>query len=151
MMLSSGQLVLPWFPTPFRLPAIASAALVFLTTSGAQATFSIVAVDTETRAVGGAVLSCIGDELSLSEVLAIDPEVGAAVSQSYFLASGRDEVLEQLVAGQSPEEAIAAATDPTFSSIRFKETFSQARRSSTRSRTDFLTRQGRWVRDCSLP
>src|SRR5690606_30422227 len=80
----------------------------------ASATFSIVALDTNNGAMGAAVVSCVGGDFNLSEVVVMQPHIGAAVAQSYFYAPGRDLIFAGLREGVVPDSAIAAALDPGF-------------------------------------
>lgn len=85
----------------------------------AYATYSLLAVDTETAEVGGFAVSCIGTELSLSEVIRLN-ESGIIAAQGYFFEEGRDEIARQLQEGAPPSQAIEAALaeslDPTSTS-----------------------------------
>jgi hypothetical protein len=58
----------------------------------------------------------VGRQLSLSEVIAIDPEIGGVVAQALYWPEGRDRVFEELRAGASPAASIQAAIDPAFDS-----------------------------------
>lgn len=84
----------------------------FLTLSSpANATYSLLAVDTENEEFGGFAISCIGTELSLSEVVRLNG-TNIIAAQGYFFEEGRDELALQLERGASPPEAMEAALDP---------------------------------------
>ncbi len=96
-----------------RLVALAFAFALALPVS-AGATLSVLAVEPESHTVGAVVASCVGDQFHLPDVVAIDPAHGGVISQSYFHAAGRDRILELLVAGNAPSDALAAVTTPSF-------------------------------------
>jgi uncharacterized Ntn-hydrolase superfamily protein len=80
----------------------------------ARATWSIVAVDAETREVGAAGASCILG----SEVIAIVvPDRGAAVAQAMTNPDARVELRERLGAGEPATRALGAVTTRWFDSF----------------------------------
>ena len=68
-----------------------------------MATFSIVAVDTNTGEVGSAGGSCIAGSIIISD---IHPSVGAIHTQSYYLPANQDYASTLMDEGYSPEEII---------------------------------------------
>jgi uncharacterized Ntn-hydrolase superfamily protein len=80
----------------------------------ARATWSIVAVDRQTREVGVAGASCIGG----SEVIAaLVPGKGALVAQAMSNLEGRDLGARMLGAGASPKDIVRRITTPEFDSF----------------------------------
>ncbi len=90
------------------LLALAAAALIPLP---AQATWSIVAVDLETREVGIAGATCGPFVWGIAEIV---PGVGAVASQYYTRRASKKTAAEELEAGATPAEALAVITDPDF-------------------------------------
>jgi len=82
--------------------------------TSARATWSIVAVDPQTQEVGVAVASCVeapyGTTL-LPQVAGVVPGTGALAAQALLDPQLRDYAVEQLAAGLSPAEVIAAVVD----------------------------------------
>ena len=66
-------------------------------------TFSIVAVDTNTKEVGSAGGSCIANSIIISD---IHPGVGVIHSQSYWLSANQQYASSLMEEGYSPEEII---------------------------------------------
>jgi uncharacterized Ntn-hydrolase superfamily protein len=96
-------------------PLVALAVLAALVPAPrlARATYSIVAADPVSGAVGGAVASCV--PLSTVErVYGAAPGVGALVTQSYLMDEARADGLAWLAAGRSPDEVVAALTDAAY-------------------------------------
>jgi uncharacterized Ntn-hydrolase superfamily protein len=79
----------------------------------AGATWSIVATDGVRGEIGGAAASCVGD-YDLNVLLGAAPGAGALHSQSFLNTQARDLGAELLAEGATPEEVIAAITDPAF-------------------------------------
>lgn len=100
-------------PSLRRIAQAASLGIILLC-ERAGATFSIVAVDTNNGEMGAVVVSCVGSDFDLSEVVRLHPDVGAIVTQSYFYAQGRDLIFTEMQEGSLPTSAIAAALDPLF-------------------------------------
>ena len=101
---------------PVRRPLAAFAlAATALAASSAHATYSIVAADTRTRAVGGAGASCVYPS-QVSIIYAVAPGFGAVHAQAQSNAAGRDRAAELLAMGQAPAAIIAAITAPSFDS-----------------------------------
>ena len=94
-----------------RFGLVAAAAGLTSAPKTAEATLSIIAVDTNTGEIAAAAVSCVGTDFDLREVIAIDPAVGGVMAQSYYFESGKEEALSALQEGLSPESAIARATD----------------------------------------
>jgi uncharacterized Ntn-hydrolase superfamily protein len=89
-------------------------ALLTLLAPGADATWSIVAVDPETREVGIAGASCIlGSELLARLV----PGHGAVAAQAIPNLAARDEIARRVAAGESPAAALAAVTEGSFDTM----------------------------------
>jgi uncharacterized Ntn-hydrolase superfamily protein len=81
----------------------------------AQATWSIVAVDPETREVGYAAASCTAD---VHQIAALVPGRGALVAQAMMNPAGRDRGAGLLREGAGPEAILAAVTAPDFDRSR---------------------------------
>lgn len=79
----------------------------------ARGTYSIVAVDVDTDRVGGAGTSCVGS-LGVEVIYGSVPGVGAVHAQANLNMAGRDEAVQLLGLGTSPDNIIAAITDPLF-------------------------------------
>jgi MYXO-CTERM domain-containing protein len=86
-----------------------AAGLAVLCPSSASATWSVVGVDAETREVGVAGASCIG---GVDRIAGLVPDVGALAAQALLDERNRDDGVALLRAGSSPDEVIAALTDP---------------------------------------
>lgn len=91
---------------------VAAFALGLLHSESTHATYSLIAVDTESGEMGGFAVSCIGRSLSLSEVVTVEPGVGIVASQGYFYEDGRDALHAELKRGASPSEALTVALSP---------------------------------------
>jgi len=99
---------------PRRHLGLYVAAALLLEATPACATWSIVAVDPETREVGVAGASCIGG----SEVVArVVPGRGAVAAQAIPSFAGRDELARLLASGKSPAAALAVVTSSAFDSL----------------------------------
>ena len=96
-------------------PAIAiSTAIAVLGLAGeARATYSIVAVDGDTRQVGGAGTSCIGAR-SVRVIYGGVPGAGVVHAQALGGGPGKDAAVAQLGAGVAPAAIILAITAPAF-------------------------------------
>jgi len=70
----------------------------------ASATFSIVAVDTVTGAVGGAGASCIGGSVIINDII---EGIGAVHTQAYWLAANQDNGHDLLEVGIAPDSIIS--------------------------------------------
>ncbi len=70
----------------------------------AQATFSIVAVDTLTGEVGGAGASCINDSYIINDLI---ESVGAVHTQAWWLQANKDNAHNLLAAGLTPDSIIS--------------------------------------------
>jgi uncharacterized Ntn-hydrolase superfamily protein len=81
----------------------------------AFATWSIVAVDPETREVGYAAASCTAD---VHQIGALVPDRGALVSQAMMNEAGRVRGATLLRASAEPEEILAYLTSPDFDRSR---------------------------------
>jgi len=91
-------------------PLFASLLLLWLPAS-ARATWSIVAVDPETREVGIAGASCI----SGADVIAgVVPNRGVVAAQAYTSFRGRDRAVELLRRGRSPTEIVETLRSSEF-------------------------------------
>jgi uncharacterized Ntn-hydrolase superfamily protein len=90
----------------------------------APATWSIVAVDPETREVGYAAASCTAD---VHAIAALVPGRGALVAQAMMNEAGRDRGAALLGAGAAPPEILAAVTHPDFDRPRWWAWWSGAR------------------------
>jgi len=97
-----------------RIPPCAALLLPLLLAAPARATWSIVAVDPETREVGIAGASCIG---GVEVIAGLAPGHGAVAAQALSHRDGRDRAVELLEQGRAPAEILdAIATeewDPT--------------------------------------
>jgi uncharacterized Ntn-hydrolase superfamily protein len=78
-------------------------AVSILGTSEAQATFSIVAVDTVTGTVGGAGASCIDGSKIINDLI---EGVGALHTQAYYLAGNQANAHARLAEGLTPDSII---------------------------------------------
>ncbi len=89
--------------TSLLLRIFLSACLVIIPLS-ASATFSIVAVDTVTGAVGGAGASCIGGAVIINDII---EGIGAVHSQALWNAENQANAHDLLEAGLSPDSIIS--------------------------------------------
>ncbi len=97
-----------------RRQAFWLASLALMIPSGASATWSIVAVDHETREVGVAGASCIAN----AQIIAgLAPGRGAIAAQAMGNLAGRDRGVELLAGGASPRAVIAAVASDRFDSL----------------------------------
>jgi len=96
-----------------RTGALLGAAL-WLCSGPASATYSIVAVDTESGQVGGAGTSCVGDALSVSEIYGSVPGAGVLVAQAAINRAGRDRAVELLTERMSASAIMADITAEDF-------------------------------------
>lgn len=78
-------------------------ALCLVLISPAYATFSIVAVDTVTGAVGGAGASCIANCQIINDII---EGIGAVHTQAYYLAENQQSAHALLAAGATPDSII---------------------------------------------
>ena len=90
--------------------------------SPASATWSIVAVDSETGEVGVAIASCVPAEIlgSLNQPLVpvvLVPNVGAAVSQAQLNIDAPPRIRELMATGESPEDIVSELLTAEFDSI----------------------------------
>ncbi len=96
-----------------RGPALLFAALCALVPGSAQATYSIVAVDTRDGTMGAAVASCVDLE-TVERVYGVVPGKGALVTQSYLKDGANAEGLALLAGGTPPNDVLLALLDPTY-------------------------------------
>jgi uncharacterized Ntn-hydrolase superfamily protein len=91
---------------PFSIATALAAALLC---GPAQATFSIVAVDVQTREVGSAGASCLQGSLNQSVFIISDviPDRGAVHTQAYWNATNKQRARDRLAAGDSPQQIMA--------------------------------------------
>lgn len=80
------------------------AALVFLLTGTATATFSIVAVDTTNGAVGGAGASCISGSVIINS---LHESIGAIHTQAFYLEGNQDNADSLMELGLTPDSIIS--------------------------------------------
>lgn len=97
-----------------QLTGATLALLAFMPTD-AWATYSITAVNTASRQVGGAGTSCISGS-SVYLIYGSAPGFGAVNSQAWANTDGRDEAVDLLEQGVAPADIIEALTAPTFDS-----------------------------------
>jgi len=89
------------------------AAAALLAAGRAQATYSIVGVDTATREVGGAGTSCLrGSDVYI--IYGSVPGVGVVHAQASFNQDGRDRAVEMLEAESTPPDIMAELTSSSF-------------------------------------
>lgn len=86
----------------------AVAVILCLFAAPAQATFSIVAVDTITGAVGGAGASCINNSDIINDLI---ESVGAVHTQAWWLQANKDNAHDLLSAGLEPDSIIGWLTN----------------------------------------
>jgi uncharacterized Ntn-hydrolase superfamily protein len=77
--------------------------LLLLLPTAAIATFSIVAVDTETGAVGGAGASCIDNSRIINDLI---EGIGAIHTQAYYLAQNQTNAHSRMLQGLTPDSII---------------------------------------------
>ncbi len=82
----------------------------------AAATWSIVAVDAETREVGIAGASCIGGVEIIAGVM---PGHGVIAAQAFANVEARDLARDRFAAGDSPAEVLTEITDPAWDPSRW--------------------------------
>jgi uncharacterized Ntn-hydrolase superfamily protein len=99
-------------PAGFAWPLLAAGA-VLGTPRLADATYSIVAVDTATREVGGAGTSCL-DGSNVYVIYGSVPGAGVVHAQATFSQAGRDRAVELLRQGTAPDEILASITAGSF-------------------------------------
>jgi MYXO-CTERM domain-containing protein len=88
-------------------------ALVSAVALPARATWSVVATDAETREVGGAGTTCLGD-VSLRIIYGSAPGHGVIHAQAQLATEARDRAIPMLAADVDPAEILRVITDPTF-------------------------------------
>jgi uncharacterized Ntn-hydrolase superfamily protein len=98
-----------------RLRAVSCLPVLLLTAAPAAATYSIVATDSATQAVGGAVTSCVGAQGVLI-VYGPAPGKGGINAQAAASAAGRDRGVQLLNMGTAPADIITQITAPSFDS-----------------------------------
>jgi uncharacterized Ntn-hydrolase superfamily protein len=96
-----------------RLWSLALCVSLSFVASHARATYSVVASDSATSAVGGAGTSCLGGA-DVYIIYGAVPGVGAVHAQAAFSGAGRDRAVALLEQGQSPAQIILAITAPGF-------------------------------------
>ena len=84
-----------------------------LAATPAVATYSVVAVDTSQRQVGGAGTSCVGS-LSVRVIYGSVPGHGAVHAQAALDGPGRDGAVDRLAMDIAPADVITAITAPAF-------------------------------------
>src|SRR5262245_11336327 len=94
-----------------RLGAIAALGVALLAGRGAQATYSIVAVDAATGTVGASAASCVPYEVI--RIYGVAPGGGAVVAQAGFDDDALTEAVARLDAGENAADVLSAVTDPT--------------------------------------
>jgi uncharacterized Ntn-hydrolase superfamily protein len=95
-----------------RIVGVLAVAVAVATGTGtALATWSIVAVDPETRQVGVAAASCIGH---VEVIAGIAPGKGVVAAQALFNLKGRDRAVALLGRGAAPRDALAEIADERF-------------------------------------
>lgn len=87
-----------------RAIAVLSALLIMLFSTDIKATFSIVAVDTVTGAVGGAGASCISGAQIINDII---EGIGAVHTQAWWLSANQVNAHNLLAAGLTPDSIIA--------------------------------------------
>ncbi|HSG98579.1 MAG TPA: DUF1028 domain-containing protein [candidate division Zixibacteria bacterium] len=89
-------------------------ALTLLINANVNATFSIVAVDTATGAIGSAGASCIANSFIISDII---EGVGAAHTQALWLQENKDSLHQRMLEGLTPDSALAwmVANDASLS------------------------------------
>jgi uncharacterized Ntn-hydrolase superfamily protein len=93
--------------------ALAAGAWLCASPRAALATYSIAAVDSATRQVGGAGASCIGDQ-SARIIYGVVPGRGVVHAQALINTDGRDEAVTLLARELAPADIIARVTAPEF-------------------------------------
>ena len=96
--------------------ALAALAAGWVAAIPANATWSIVAVDPETREVGVAGASCIG---GVDVIGGLVPGRGVVAAQASANVAGRDLATQRLAAGVSPADILAEITDPAWDPERW--------------------------------
>jgi len=97
-----------------RLGALGILVGSWLCTAPGAATYSIVAVDTNTRDVGGAAASCVGGA-TIYQIYGSVPDHGVVHAQARFGGPYRLEEAERLLAMDiAPSMILTQLTDPTF-------------------------------------
>jgi uncharacterized Ntn-hydrolase superfamily protein len=102
-----------WIKRSFGAAWALAALGILLCPLPAQATFSIVAVDTVTGAVGGAGASCISGSKIIDDII---EGIGAVHTQAYYLEANQDNAHALLAEGLTPDSIIAwlAANDAEY-------------------------------------
>jgi uncharacterized Ntn-hydrolase superfamily protein len=90
------------------------AVILCLLPGPAQATFSIVAVDTVTGAVGGAGASCINGSHIINDLI---ESVGAVHTQAWWVAGNQDNAHDLLAAGLTPDSIIGWLENNDFEGL----------------------------------
>ncbi len=88
---------------PLSVFCLLALPLCLILISPAYATFSIVAVDTATGAVGGAGASCIANCQIINDII---EGIGAVHTQAYYLAENQQNAHALLAAGATPDSII---------------------------------------------
>ena len=96
--------------------ALAVTSTLFLIPAVASATWSIVAVDPQTKEVGISGASCTGDS---SVIAGIAPGKGVIAAQGLWNPRGRDHGVEMLSGGASPTEVIEILANTNFDWLGF--------------------------------
>jgi len=93
--------------------ALLAAGLSVAEARHANATYSIVGVDTATRQVGGAGTSCLGG-FDVHIIYGSVPGRGVVHAQALFSRTTRERAVELLAGGAAPADVIAAITDAAY-------------------------------------
>ncbi len=96
--------MLSWKKRLFGAAWLLSALGILLCPQPARATFSIVAVDTVTGAVGGAGASCISGSKIIDDII---EGIGAVHTQAYYIEANQDNAHALLAEGLTPDSIIA--------------------------------------------
>lgn len=86
--------------------------IVFFIASSAQATYSIVGVDTQSQQVGGAGTSCVPFDVAV--IYASAPGLGVVHAQAQLNQNGRDEAQSRLQQGEDPSSIMAVLSSNGF-------------------------------------
>jgi uncharacterized Ntn-hydrolase superfamily protein len=96
--------------------AAAACSAALLAAAPAAATYSIVAVDLTHDEVGGAGTSCVGANVTVSDIYGSAPGFGVVVAQAALNYNGRDRAVELLTQGQAAPAVLAQITAMSFDS-----------------------------------
>lgn len=88
----------------FSITAVLVLGLLGFSSSGVQATFSIVAVDLKTGEVGSAGASCVPNVAIISDIL---PGIGAIHTQAAYLTGNQINARDRMLLGDTPAEIMS--------------------------------------------